>query len=67
MLQSVFICAIMQIRVIKRSKAVGYILPKGGDAMYTYQIIMIIFMAMTFVLALIGLILKIVNIFSSRK
>ena len=35
--------------------------------MTTYEIIMIVFIAMTFVVALVGLMIKIVDIFSQRK
>jgi len=48
-----------------KSKAVG-ILPKGGDAM-SYEIINIVFVAMTFVVLLITLMIYLIDKFSKRK
>jgi len=40
---------------------------KGGEAMSAFEIIMVVFGAITIVIALIGLMLYIADIFSKRK
>ena len=54
-------------RAIK--KQCGWLNPlmKGGEAMSTYEIIVIIFLAMTFIVALVKLMIYLVDKFSQRK
>ena len=49
-----------------RSKAVGRS-PGGGEAMSVYEVFIIIFAAMTFVVVLVKLMVYIADIFSKRK
>jgi len=42
-------------------------LPKGGDAMSTYEIIIVIFTSMSFLLGLLGFIISLIDIFLKRK